>query len=836
MAEMFDPALTPIPRRPGGWQFAVIAIMGATLLVLTGLWVQAEYQRGQTARTLLARSFERRILIADLMSGLKDAETGQRGYLITGDPAFLRPYEAAAAQIADRRRRIEALLIAVPRQTTRYAELTRLIDRRQAELARVLAVRTRIGASRARGMVADVNGDWWMERSRAVAAAMMREEDRMIARRSARWDARSAQVPPRVWMLVAGLTALAWAAMLYIWWTRRTRYRLQIKAQEATARLRGVFAGTSDAIALIDADGAIEAVNPAMTTLLGHCPALLMGRDLGMLVDVLPRHGTLETRLGLVDGHLAEPLRPDRTAHHADGHAVPVDVSLGLMPMPGGLHVVAALRDISDRKAVERIKDEFVGTVSHELRTPLTSIVGALGLLRATSAAALPDSGQRLVAVAEENSKRLIQLVNDLLDIERMDAGGLRFRDAPVDLADMLRRVAQAGEGLAAVKQVRIALALGTGPIAVQGDEGRLAQVATNLLANAIRFSPRGGTVTIRATRGDGRVQVRVDDRGPGVPASFRDRLFTRFAQSDETGLAGGTGLGLAISRQIMRAHRGTIWFEPRDGGGATFAFSIALRLPEADPPHMLICAASPEVAIALRGVAEAGGCTADRVETVVDAQAAIRSGVYDAVMLCTGNGCGHAGPRLLAVLTGAAIDGRLAIPVAMRAGGRILVGTRVDTATWHPIADADTQLADHVRLLRAEMHRARPLILHLDNDGAAIDRTAAALMRRARMRRATDLAGAVAIAARERPGILILDPIMIDPDGAALIGWLDTLADGPMVTILYSVHPISHAMERRVDIVVAKSARSAPNLIAAVDRAMATLAARADAPAMPAG
>ena len=824
---MFDPTMPPVlpmPHRPGGWRVALIAIVGGALLVLTGLWVEAEYERGITARTLLSRSYERRILIADLMTGLKEAESGRRGYRITGDPAFLATYRAATAQIADRRGRIAALLIAVPRQSVRFAELNRAIDARLAGLAQ------------AHGIAGDRDGARWRERSRAVAAAMLREEDRMIRRRQTLSTARSSRMPMRVWMLVAGLTALAWGTLLYIWRARRTRYRLQIAAQEATARLHGVFVGTGDAIALIDADGAIEAVNPAVTQMLGHVPATLIGRDLGVLVDVLPIAGALEERLGLVDGHLAEPLRPDRTAQHADGHPVPVDVSLGLMPMPTGLHVVAALRDISDRKAVERIKDEFVATVSHELRTPLTSIVGALGLLRATAAAtALPDSGRRLVAVAEENAQRLIQLVNDLLDIERMDAGGLRFRDVPLELAAVLRRVAQAGEGLAAVKQVRIALALGTGPIPVQGDEGRLAQVTTNLLANAIRFSPAGGTVTIRAERDDGRVRVLVEDRGPGVPPDFRERLFTRFAQSEETGPAGGTGLGLAISRQIIRAHRGTIWFEPRAGGGASFGFSIALRMPDTDPPHVLICAAVPEVAVALRAAAEAGGCTADRVDTVADAQAALRSGVYDAVMLCTDRGCGHAGSRLLAILTGAAIAGRLSIPVAVRTDGRILVGTSADPAGWSPIEHADTRLADRIRVLRAEMHRGRPLILHMDGDSSVIDRTATALERRARLRRATDVADAAAIAARERPAILILDQIMADAAPATLAEWLATPGDDRMVTILYSVRPVAPALERRVDIVVAKSARSAPNLIAAVDRALATLAARADAPPMPA-
>lgn len=821
MAQMFDPDFLPAPRPPAAWRAAMLAATIVMALAVAGMWVASEYRRVEAGRDTFERSYQRRVLIADLMSELKDAETGQRGYLITGNPDYLEPYRSAGVQIADRKRRIEAVLIAVPRQTMRYRQLARLIDRRMAELQAVLTVKTQQGASDARRTMHRDGGNVVMTEARAVADAMMLEEDHIIAMRHARLAMRSSTVQQWVWILVLTLAALFCAGLALAWAAGETQYRLQIQTQEAIARLRAVFAGTSDGIALIDAGGMIEAVNPAVTAMLGHVPGALIGRDIAVLIDVLPAGGALETRLGLIDGHLAEPLRLDRVAHHAAGHSVPIDVALGLMPMPSGLHLVAAIHDISDRKVVDRIKDEFVATVSHELRTPLTSIVGALGLLRATADETLSAGARRLVQVAEENSRRLIVLVNDLLDMERMEAGGLRFRTLPVDLAQVLAQVVEGNEGLATAKGVRIALALAPGGIPVRGDAGRLAQVATNLLANAIRFSPRGQVVTITGERRDGRGVVTIEDRGPGVPEDFRDRLFTRFAQSEETGPAGGTGLGLAISRQIMRAHGGVIGFAPRAGGGASFHFSIELRSTEAEPPHLLICAVVPAVAQELRMRAEAGGCTADRVNSVADAQAALRTGAYDALLVCL-DGRGDSGLRLLAILNGAAIDGRLSIPVVARIDGAMQAGSTVDRSRWHIVAGHGAGLAERIRALRADLYRDKPLILHVDGDGATMDRTAAALGRRARVRRARDLAGAMAIVLRETPAIVILEQEMADADTDALIDRLAGLDGGPVTTILYAAGPVPPALERRVDMVVTRSARSSPNLIGAVDRALA--------------
>jgi PAS domain S-box-containing protein len=685
--------------------FIVAALLLIVVLACGAQWISSEYGRGQVARAMLSRSYDRRIVISDLMSHLKDMETDGRSYRTTGDPLFLLSYRFAAAAIDEQQQRLERLLINVPLQSARYRELHGIIGRRKDVLDAGLQARAPDAKPAARDRSDERLGDDAMEQARMLANAMMMEEDRMIADRSRRWNERSVTARRNVWWAAAAFFGTIAAVLIAVLNGRRAQFRLAVEMQKTAARLNGVFLGTHDAIALIDAQGRIEAVNPAVTRMLGHTPAKLIGRDIASLIDVLPQTGTLAERIGLAHGAIAEPLRIDRCAYHADGHSVPVDVVLGLMPMPRRLHVVAAIRDVSERKAIDRMKDEFIATASHELRTPLTSVVGALGLLRTSSGAILPDAARRLVAVAEENSRRLIDLVNDLLDIEKMGSAGPRGRTMPIDLGPILQRAARGSEGLAAGRGVAISVAIPPGGLPVHGDAGELTRVVTNLLANAIRFSPDGGVVTVKADRHEGwAVVTTVEDQGPGVPPAFREQLFARFAQSEERRSTGGTGLGLAISRQIIQAHGGAIWFEPRPGGGARFRFSIDLRRTDPPPPRLLLVAAAAEAMPVLRAIADHGGCDAERATTLADALAGggladaaggARREHYDAMLVDPGAD-GPAESAALATLLAVRKD----MPTFILRDGRLSVANGADGDGWDAIGDGEGELATMVRTM----------------------------------------------------------------------------------------------------------------------------------------
>ncbi|MFL6290586.1 MAG: sensor histidine kinase [Thermoanaerobaculia bacterium] len=238
---------------------------------------------------------------------------------------------------------------------------------------------------------------------------------------------------------------------------------------------------------------------------------------------------------------------------------------------------VAVQEDITERKRMERIKDDFVSVVSHELRTPLTSIRGSLGLLAGGAAGEMPEAARSLLDIAANNCERLVRLINDILDMEKIESGEMTFVPAPVDLVPLVEQAILSNGAYALGFGVEIRLAEGF-PGRVLADPDKLHQVMTNLFSNAARHSPRGGTVEVRVRRRGGRLAVSVADQGAGIPPEFQPRVFEKFAQADasSTRREGGTGLGLSISRAIIVRHGGSIWFESEPGAGTTFSFELA--------------------------------------------------------------------------------------------------------------------------------------------------------------------------------------------------------------------------------------------------------------------
>lgn len=226
---------------------------------------------------------------------------------------------------------------------------------------------------------------------------------------------------------------------------------------------------------------------------------------------------------------------------------------------------------------LHRIKNELISIVSHELRNPLTSILSALSLVADGQTGELPDQAKNMVDIAYRNSKRLLKLINDLLDIGKIESGKMEFHFRPQDLTALVEQTIEANRPYA--EQLEVALELDNrSPVArVNVDGDRLMQVLTNLLSNAIRFSPQFGKVTISISQFDGAVRVAVSDSGPGIPEEFRDRIFQKFSQSHYPGARkrGGTGLGLSIAKAIVEAMKGKIGFETEINSGTTFYFDL---------------------------------------------------------------------------------------------------------------------------------------------------------------------------------------------------------------------------------------------------------------------
>jgi signal transduction histidine kinase len=268
-----------------------------------------------------------------------------------------------------------------------------------------------------------------------------------------------------------------------------------------------------------------------------------------------------------------------------DGGAIPLELSVNEIILENGKLFTSILHDLTERKRTDKLKSAFVSTVSHELRTPLTSIYGSLKMVLAGVTGALPDKARKLLELAYNNSERLNLLINDILDIQKMEAGQMDFQFKLLDAAALIRRAVEENTGYAEKFGVRYSI---TEPVpdglTVDGDESRLCQVLANFLSNAAKFSEPGDTIEVRVENTEPWVQFSVTDHGPGIPEAFQSRVFQKFAQADssDTRQKGGTGLGLSISKVLVEKHHGEIGFNTTLGEGTTFFFRLPIIRDEA--------------------------------------------------------------------------------------------------------------------------------------------------------------------------------------------------------------------------------------------------------------
>jgi DNA-binding response OmpR family regulator/nitrogen-specific signal transduction histidine kinase len=288
-------------------------------------------------------------------------------------------------------------------------------------------------------------------------------------------------------------------------------------------------------------------------------------------------------------------------------------VEIGLNPINSreGLLTLSVVVDITERKRHERLKNEFVATVSHELRTPLTSISGALGILASGAVGELSASAKRLLTIAHTNSERLARLINDILDIEKIEAGKLNFNLKPVSLRPLVEQVIEASRGFGDAYGVSIRFDSNSTEETALVDADRLCQVVTNLLSNAVKFSPRQSVVTVKIEGLDSGARITVRDQGRGIPEDYKERVFEKFVQVDATDARekGGTGLGLSIVKQIVERLGGRVGFQPAPGGGTIFHVDLPKWDPDrvgapiqehGAPPRILLCEDDPETAAIL--------------------------------------------------------------------------------------------------------------------------------------------------------------------------------------------------------------------------------------------
>lgn len=347
---------------------------------------------------------------------------------------------------------------------------------------------------------------------------------------------------------------------------------------QSEARVRTIVETMPVGLVIMNSHGNIELVNPATEDMFDTSIERLIGQHVS---TIFPKQATrqveefTEELLAKGCGHVIE-----REVQRDDGTTVPVELSVNEFQGIEGHRYMLVMLDISERKEVERLKQEFVSMVSHELRSPLTSVQGFLTLLAEDIYGTLNEQGKQKVHIADRNVTRLIKLINDLLDIDKLQSGKLKMVFKPVKISGVIERSIDSVRVLAEQENISIDASDSQYELVADGD--RLVQVIVNLLSNAIKFSPRESTIKIAVTPQDGGIEVRVIDQGVGIPLKYHASIFERFEQvtSQDKPQKGGSGLGLTISRAIIEQHGGTIGLDSEEGKGCSFWF----KLPDAPP------------------------------------------------------------------------------------------------------------------------------------------------------------------------------------------------------------------------------------------------------------
>ncbi|NIJ18674.1 PAS domain S-box-containing protein [Sphingomonas naasensis] len=557
-------------------RWAVIAaVVGVPLLLLVlTLLVGRGFEETATLRREVVRSYEVRGDLQRILSLHQDLETGQRGFLITGDARFLQPWRDAVRRIDPAFAALERHLPADAAYRPQLAALREVSRDKRSFVERAITLGGADGRAAAH-LVAEGEGKRLMDRIRALIGDIEGVERSQLDRATAHFESARIELRNETFALETLLLLFLAAAAFLAAKSNAARNRARRRSEDLATRQEAIFASAKDGMIVLNGSGSVESLNSAAARMFGYAPEDLLRRDIGILFEVAPDRGQIESFLRRLqanrNGSAGEV--QEFVGRRRDGAVFPLEVSLSPVPLAETTLFLAVCRDISERREIEQIKGEFVATVSHELRTPLTSIAGSLGLITGGAVGAIPEKALRLIQIAQSNSARLVRLINDILDIEKIEAGRMTFDIKPITLDHILRRAVRDNAGFAAEYGAQVELEPIPAGATVLADEDRLTQVVTNLLSNAVKFSPIGGTVRLRVTALDRRFRISIADEGEGIPEAFRDRIFGKFAQADntDTRAKGGTGLGLSIVREIVARLGGSVTFDSAVGQGATF-------------------------------------------------------------------------------------------------------------------------------------------------------------------------------------------------------------------------------------------------------------------------
>lgn len=600
--------------------------------------------------------------------------------------------------------------------------------------------------------------------------------------------------------------------------------------RDREARLQAILDNVVDGIITIDVMGIVEALNPAAEKLFGYAADEVCGNNIKMLMP--------EPYRSQHDGYLHNynnggerkiiGIGREVEGQRKDGVTFPMELAVGEMMVNGKRMFTGIVRDITERKKAERMKSEFVSTVSHELRTPLTSIRGALGLVLGKTMGELSPKAYTMLEMANRNSERLTLLINDLLDLEKIESGHLAFEFKRLDLIALTGAALAANEEYARQHQVTLTFESALPCALVWGDEHRLLQVFANLISNAVKYSPPQGVVQVSVCRNPAEgYRVSIRDTGSGIPDEFRSHIFQRFAQADssDTREKGGTGLGLSVSKAIVEQHNGHIDYATETGVGTEFYFDLPewfesrreLENVVDSRPRVLICEDNIDVAEILAELLSQEGIDSDIATSAASTERMLAQYHYRLLLLDLSLPDAD-GLMLLRQLREAKATRKLPIIVV---SGRANEGRLEFSREAINVVDWLQKPVDKARLERALQQAlrgsSRARVLHVEDDPDIIQVTQALLEDIADY----DYVGTVSEARRKLAegvvDLVILDLTLIDGSGLEL---LDELK-GRCPVVIFSGQETGAEVNQQVAAALTKSKTSNEQLLNVVKRVM---------------
>jgi len=599
-----------------------------------------------------------------------------------------------------------------------------------------------------------------------------------------------------------------------------------LRQSEERFRLLGSFAAVG--IFTNDARGQCTYINEAGAKLCGTTPEQVLGLEWSRIIHPEDRERvTTEFFAAVQSGRNYQGeyrfLTPDQSTPWISTVVVPLKGAGGELR-----GFVGTLVDISEHKRLGQLKDEFISTVSHELRTPITAIRGALKLIAAGVTGELQPKTRRLIDVAHDSCERLVRLVNDILDVERIETGRLTLNIQPLSLAPLVATAEEAIRPYALGFGIRVEIENLAPRAWVQVDQDRFVQVLTNLLSNAVKFSPAGAVVKIAVSEQGGKVRLSVIDRGMGIPSAFRAKIFSKFSQADSSDSRSkiGSGLGLNIAKSIVEKLGGQIGFDSTEGAGSTFSVELPLYQdpaatcppPQPGRPTILSIEDDPHFSSVLLGILDSAGFNAVLAGSAREAKELLGKNTYAAMTLDLGLP-DEDGLSLLRELRRTP-EGRtlpvIVISAHLDETNRVARGDAIGIIDWlgKPIDEKQLKSALQ-RITFPDGARAR--ILHVEDDPRERDAVHRCLEGKAEVFSAGTLADAVRRLGSEAFDLLILDAELPDGSGVELLPHCKLRNGRRLPIILYSNEDASPTLANEVSAILRKSTNSSSDLVAAI-------------------